>query len=751
MERAGCGVASLHVFAQALNLVTQSSGGLPIRQSHSHSTTMSALATVAGRSQHTVRCVKKKTRFDSESTRIDTTMWFSGAAPLGASGDGCTGRERRKSLTTVPLKLPSYHSRQHPAAANHRFSTPTILYAAASGGHLNLARFLVEVAGVDVDETDPTGATPLLAAAANDHHLLVKLLLEHNADPHLAQKTTTDRRCLSPLQLASSLGHLATVRVLVRRESAVDRLNHRNRLGIALAEACGNGHEAVARCLVREGGADLAEPLLISVSTSVPTVATAHADASVATALMRAAHRGHIGVLRFLIAECGVLVYALHAACRDGRVDLVLLMLKFGIAVNAPDSQGQSPLDHAVKGLHVDVVRCLLPHCTEACVNRLDATGRTPLCVACSVGSLEIAQLLVRGGADVEARCIAICTPLHYASFHGNVNLVVFLTRECHTQINVVDEQGTTPLAMAARRGHLDVVKYLLQECQASLRVDCEVFSEGGSALYGACEEGHLDIVKFLIDQGEDPEQQQPGTLCMPIHVASYGGHVNVVAYLVSIGCEAEVEDFEGDTPLHLACFDGHTDVICYLIDVARVERQPSNHDGYSPLAYCVSAKARPAAEALAIRGAQPNAVDLSDPPKSVRPFLTGIKDRCPLQIAAACKRAADVYNMIATQPIDFSWSVRQNLIHLAKGPSPWGSNDHCAKTIRLTEMVALPWSPRRHLLYHDGVRRVVRILLLVQIRRRHCGGKATLPYLPLEMWFHVMSYVRRDHFPQIR
>jgi ankyrin repeat protein len=56
-----------------------------------------------------------------------------------------------------------------------------------------------------------------------------------------------------------------------------------------------------------------------------------------------------------------------------------------------------------------------------------DSSGKTPLFQAASDGSLEIARLLVAGGANVNSRDRDGSTPLHSAAAGGQVEMVRFL------------------------------------------------------------------------------------------------------------------------------------------------------------------------------------------------------------------------------------------------------------------------------------------------------------------------------------
>jgi ankyrin repeat protein len=52
-----------------------------------------------------------------------------------------------------------------------------------------------------------------------------------------------------------------------------------------------------------------------------------------------------------------------------------------------------------------------------------------------------------------------------------------------------------------------------------------------------------------------------------PLHLASRGGHVDVVLVLLEHGADASVQDKNKSTPLHLASRSGHVDVVLVLLE----------------------------------------------------------------------------------------------------------------------------------------------------------------------------------------
>ncbi|KAG0151079.1 hypothetical protein CROQUDRAFT_130275 [Cronartium quercuum f. sp. fusiforme G11] len=155
-------------------------------------------------------------------------------------------------------------------------------------------------------------------------------------------------------------------------------------------------------------------------------------------------------------------------------------------------------------------------------INTLDADGRTPLHNACSSGTnpvipkqrhgkqnamfqavgvkklgrnpfpilLQIGRLLIRYGADVNARDRANQLPLHRAASSGATPFILLLVNSQNTEngtgtedretprpkprLNLVDNAGHTPLHLAFESGHAEAACALIEAGADRSRLDSE-------------------------------------------------------------------------------------------------------------------------------------------------------------------------------------------------------------------------------------------------------------------------------------
>ena len=88
--------------------------------------------------------------------------------------------------------------------------------------------------------------------------------------------------------------------------------------------------------------------------------------------------------------------------------------------------------------------------------------GVTPLHVALIHETYDIAMLLLRKGAFVDAVANNGWTPLHIASSKGCVEVVQCLLEVYNADRHSRDSRGWTPLFMSIFRGHIGVIQLLL-------------------------------------------------------------------------------------------------------------------------------------------------------------------------------------------------------------------------------------------------------------------------------------------------
>jgi len=137
-----------------------------------------------------------------------------------------------------------------PNQANNTGATP--LFTAAGHGHADVVALLLATPGVDPGQAFTDGSTPLFIAAQEGHAEVVTLLL---ATPGVDPSQAKNNGC-TPLFVAAQKGHAGVVTLLLTTPG-VDPSHAKNDGATPLITACHKNHPAVAALLLDHG----AEPL----------------------------------------------------------------------------------------------------------------------------------------------------------------------------------------------------------------------------------------------------------------------------------------------------------------------------------------------------------------------------------------------------------------------------------------------------------------------------------------------------------
>ena len=147
------------------------------------------------------------------------------------------------------------------------------------------------------------------------------------------------------------------------------------------------------------------------------------------------------------------------AAIQRDDAQAVQALLVRGFDPNTMSPKGQYGLYLALREPSPKAAQVLIDW-PKTDVNRLNANGESPLMLAALKGYQDLAEKLIRKGADVNKTG---WTPLHYAASGGHLSLISLLL-ENSAYIDAESPNGTTPLMMAAMYGTPAAVKLLLQE-----------------------------------------------------------------------------------------------------------------------------------------------------------------------------------------------------------------------------------------------------------------------------------------------
>lgn len=236
---------------------------------------------------------------------------------------------------------------------------------------------------------------------------------------------------------------------------------------------------------------------------------------------------------------------------------------------------------------------CLKHNYVQSQINARDASGQTPLHLACERGDLAcVKELLEESQARTDIRDRNGETPMHCAAKQDSPIIIQTLCSRLCSGVNELNGNGETPLHVACRLGRVEAVKALLgggAKCgvvggagypihsgmkynekgcvEEILRADpsqlqAEDALYGGTALHWA---KTAEMCRLLLDHGCAINYLSK-TGESALHILTKKGRFEAAMVLLTHGANANLKGQDGNTALHLAMKMDHMELIKALI-----------------------------------------------------------------------------------------------------------------------------------------------------------------------------------------
>ncbi|XP_038613947.1 2-5A-dependent ribonuclease [Tachyglossus aculeatus] len=283
------------------------------------------------------------------------------------------------------------------------------LVEAVKAGNIEEVRELLE-RGADVHFQVEGGWMPLHLAAQAEKEDIVHLLLEKGAEP-CARKNNG----ATPFIVAAIKGNVSLLKYFLSKGSDINEQD--NNGFTALMEAASYGRKEALEFLYRQGA-----DVNLRRETSEEKTKLGQGGA---TALMDAAERGHLHIVKILLDQMGAdvnvrdnmhrnaLIRTFRKPTVENAESIAGFLLDHHIDVNVRDESGKTPLILAVEQKQLSLVQKLLER-NGTDVNDTDKEGKTALLVAVEKQFKDIVCLLCEKGAKTDCgNLIAIANRLY--------------------------------------------------------------------------------------------------------------------------------------------------------------------------------------------------------------------------------------------------------------------------------------------------------------------------------------------------
>ena len=220
------------------------------------------------------------------------------------------------------------------------------------------------------------------------------------------------------------------------------------------------------------------------------------------------------------------------------------------------------------------------PSLAQAKDERPGAAKATALHYAAWSGHIEIAELLLECGADIDLYDETYdAPPIGWAGENGQSEMFNFLLKK----------GAAVNIGQAAAYGELSLVQSMLEQDAELINVGAQDPTQGWSLLWAAAFWKRGEIVEYLLAQNADVNAAtRRGET--PLHGAVMGEARAIVERLLRQGADVNAQADNGMTALHRAAWQRSTEIVSLLL-IHGADNSIKDKNGLSPMQLATAAE----------------------------------------------------------------------------------------------------------------------------------------------------------------
>ena len=218
----------------------------------------------------------------------------------------------------------------------------------------------------------------------------------------------------------------------------------------------------------------------------------------------------------------------------------ILITIAAVLLVGCGESETEPPLFQAIENENIKNLKKTI---TDGASLAVPYQGALALNLAIEKGNKEIIEILLKNGANINAKDDAKITPLHEAVYSKAIEIVRILIQN-GADINAKNDAGEIPLHHAVYYGYRDIGELLISNGSDINTKD----NLGNTVLHEAAAQGRSEFVEILIQNGANINAKTDRGLT-PLHMAS---NKEIVKFLIDAGSDINSRSRKG-TPIELS------------------------------------------------------------------------------------------------------------------------------------------------------------------------------------------------------